>query len=219
MVHISDGVLSPEVVVAGWILSAGIIAFSFWWSSRYTELADEMPRLSLMTAAFFVASLIHIPVGPSSVHLILNGVVGIVLGVLSFPSIFIGLVLQAFLFQHGGISTIGINTVNMGIPALVAYGISKIVKGRLHNAEKESLIAVISGLSGGIAVALAALLTSVSLIMTDLIKGSPIYHDAAIILLAAHAPLVVIEAIITGSVVVFLLQVKPELLAIARATA
>lgn len=33
-----------------------------------------------MTAAFFVASLIHVPIGPTSVHLLLNGLLGVVVG-------------------------------------------------------------------------------------------------------------------------------------------
>ena len=37
---------------------------------------DEIPRVALVTAAFFVASLIHVRVGPTSVHLLLNGLVG-----------------------------------------------------------------------------------------------------------------------------------------------
>ncbi len=72
----------------------------------------------MLAAAFFVASLIHVPIGPSNVHLILNGIVGLLLGWAAFPAILIALVLQAMLFQYGGISTLGVNTIIMALPAV-----------------------------------------------------------------------------------------------------
>ena len=114
--HISDGVLSAPVWAGGYIVAIGIIAVSM-----KKIKANNMPKVAVITSAFFVASLIHVPLGPTSVHLVLNGLVGIILGPAAFISIFVGLVLQAFLFQHGGITTIGINAVMMGTPALLAY--------------------------------------------------------------------------------------------------
>jgi len=70
---------------------------------------------------FFVASLIHIPIGPSSAHLVLNGLVGVLLGWAAFPSIFVGLVLQALVFQFGGLTTLGVNTFAMAMPGVVVY--------------------------------------------------------------------------------------------------
>ena len=120
MVHISEGILSPPVLVAGWAITIALLAVALWWSKKKGNVEEEIPKLSVMTAAFFVASLIHFPVPPSSVHFLLNGLLGITLRILAFPAIFIGVVLQAVLLQHGGITTIGINTVNIGIPALIA---------------------------------------------------------------------------------------------------
>jgi cobalt/nickel transport system permease protein len=44
----------------------------------------------VLSATFFVASLIHVPVGPSSVHLIMSGLAGLVLGWTAFPALFVG---------------------------------------------------------------------------------------------------------------------------------
>ena len=46
-------------------------------------------------------------------HLILNGLLGMLLGWAAFPSIFVALMLQAILFQYGGITVLGVNTFNM----------------------------------------------------------------------------------------------------------
>jgi cobalt/nickel transport system permease protein len=66
MVHISDGILSLPVLAAGWAITIALLAVAIWWSKKKGNLEEEIPKLSVMTAAFFVASLIHIPVGPTS---------------------------------------------------------------------------------------------------------------------------------------------------------
>jgi len=71
---------------------------------------------------FFVASLIHIRVYPTSVHLLLNGLVGIVLGLRAALAIPLGIFLQAVLVQHGGFTTLGVNCCDMVLPALFVGG-------------------------------------------------------------------------------------------------
>src|SRR5260370_6370141 len=84
---------------------------------------EEIPQVALMTAAFFVVSLIHVPVPglPTSAHLLCNGLLGVVLGRRAGLAIPIGLLLQAVLLQHGGLTTLGVNTCVMVLPALLAW--------------------------------------------------------------------------------------------------
>ena len=117
-VHISDGVLHAGWQAAGFGL-ASVLAFLGGWRLREAEI----PRVALLTAAFFISSLIHIPLGPTKVHLLLTGLVGIVLGPRAALAIPIGLSLQFFLFQHGGFWSLGVNACVMGLPALAAWGI------------------------------------------------------------------------------------------------
>ena len=77
--HISEGVLSAPVLVAGGALAAAGVAVGL----RKLDY-ERVPQVAMLSAAFFVASLIHVPVGPSNVHLVLNGLVGLVLSMLSF---------------------------------------------------------------------------------------------------------------------------------------
>ncbi|RQD80219.1 MAG: cobalt transporter CbiM [Methanocalculus sp. MSAO_Arc2] len=199
--HISDGVLPMPVVVAGWIFTIILLAATLRWASRNGDIAAEIPKLSVMTGAFFVASLIHIDIPPSSAHLILNGLVGIVLGPLSYIALFIGLTLQALLFQHGGITVLGINALMIGIPALLCYLAFLTAAGR-----KVSL-PLIGGLSGGLGV----FLTMCILVLILIISGSE-FRAVAGVLAVAHIPIIIIEAIVTGAVIGYLARVKPELL-------
>src|SRR5579871_1324305 len=114
-VHISDGVLSGPWVLGGFCGMALLML-----AACYRVRDEEIPRIALMTAAFFVASLIHVRVGPSSVHLLLNGLVGVVLGRRAPLAILVGLGLQAVLLGHGGFTTVGVNACVMALPALLA---------------------------------------------------------------------------------------------------
>lgn len=199
MVHISDGILATEVWIVGLIITGIILAYAL---SRIK--IEEIPKLSLVTSALFVASLVHIPIGPTSVHLILAGLAGVLLGLGAFPSVCIAVLLQAFLFQHGGITTLGINTLNIGLPALVAHGIfrigTKYTKGRYK-------YALFGTLGGGIAIVLAVLSTSAVLYIT----GQDLW-GVIVILMIAHLPVIVIESVLVGSIAAFLSRVKPEMI-------
>ncbi len=78
--HIPDGILSLPVLVAGGaIAAAGVgLALRHWTTGPYRGYA-------MLSAVFFAASLISVPVGPSSVHLLLSGLMGVILGLGVFP--------------------------------------------------------------------------------------------------------------------------------------
>ena len=201
MVHISDGVLDPWLWESGWVITAVILAYAL--SKMKT---DDVPKLSVITAAVFVASLIHMQIGPTSVHFILNGFAGVMLGILAFPCIFVALVLQCFLFGHGGITTIGINTVNMGVPALIAYLIFKTGTKLDIRPETKNRVSLFGAIAGGVAVVLALLLLAAELITT----GEEFY-ETTVLVVSTHIPIIAIEAIFTGVLAGFIATVKPEM--------
>jgi cobalt/nickel transport system permease protein len=204
MVHISDGILPWELLLSGWAITAVILACTLIWMK-----IDDVPKLSVITAAVFVASLIHFQAGPTSVHLVLSGFAGVTLGILAYPCIFIAVVMQAFLFQHGGVTTIGINTVNMGVPALISFFIFKAgMKLNIGISKNEILFGAIAG---GTAVALAVLLLAVELLLT----GEE-FTEVTTFVVAAHIPVILVEAIFTGVIVGFFATVKPEMLSIKK---
>lgn len=195
--HISEGVLSGPVLFSGAALAAAGTGIGLK-NLDYDKIAEA----GMISAAFFVASLIHVPIGPANAHLILNGLVGLLLGWGAFPAILAALVLQAVFFQFGGITTLGVNTIIMALPAVVCY----LVFGRLVH--KNSGTAAISGFSGGfLAVLLSGLLVAMSLIFTD-----ENFLKVSGIILAAHLPVMIIEGIVTAMCVTFLRKVKPEML-------
>lgn len=203
--HISDGVLPPLVIGAGWIVTAILLAAILWMNNKKTDTLEEIPKISILTAAFFVASLIHVSLGPTSVHLVLNGLLGVVLGLMAYPAMFIGLLLQALLFQHGGITVLGVNTMTMGIPALMVHFIFR--KGCSLGFNP----AAIGAVCGGLATAISAFLLA-----AVLVTAGEEFTEVAYLAMAAHVPIMVIEAIVTGAVVGFIFKVRPELLSIEK---
>jgi cobalt/nickel transport system permease protein len=121
-VHISDGVLTPPWLAGGFAL-AWLLVWAGWRKLR----DEEMPRVAILTAAFFVSSLIHLRVPPTSIHLLLTGLIGVLLGPRAALAIFVGLLLQVLLIQHGGYWTLGVNTCVMTIPALLSWCAFRVV--------------------------------------------------------------------------------------------
>ena len=200
--HISEGVLSGQVLAAGAALSAAGVAVGLKRTSN-----EQIPEVAILASAFFVASLIHVPLGPTSVHLILNGLVGLILGWAIFPAILMGLFLQALLFQFGGLTTLGVNTFNMAFPGIVCWWIfGPMVRGR-----RPRLALVGAFFCGVLAVLGAGLLVALSLYLTG--KG---FEKAAAAVLLAHLPVMALEGILTAFTVAFLRKVKPDMLGVKR---
>jgi len=197
-VHISEGVLSTPVLASGAVLTAGGVALGL----KKMDYA-KIPEVAVMSSAFFVASLIHIPVGPSSVHLVLNGLVGVLLGWMAFPAILVALTLQALLFQFGGFTVLGVNTFNMSVPAVLSYYLfSERIRSKSRiTSSVAGFLAGILGVGGG------ALLIALSLLCT----GEEFMNVARLTLLA-HLPVMIIEGIITAFCVTFLKKVRPDIL-------
>ncbi len=195
--HISDGVLPLSVTLGGYVAGAALAA----WSGRRTR-SEELPKLAVMTAAFFVASLVHVPLGPTSVHLIIPGLTGALLGPSAFLSIALGLLLQSLLFQFGGLTALGANALMMGLPALVCGWLFQRLKGR-----SQARQAVVGGLVGALGTALAALILAILLA-----TGGEDFFGVAKIALLAHVPVIIVEGLVSAFTVGFLARVKPALL-------
>ncbi|RXJ00311.1 cobalt transporter CbiM [Anaerobacillus alkaliphilus] len=195
--HVADGVLSVSVAVGTSIAAIGLITYSLKGIKE-----EEVPKISLLTGAFFVSSLINIPIGPTSVHPLLGGFLGLVLGRRAPLGIFIGLILQATLFQHGGLSTLGANTLLMSIPALFVYWLATIFKN--YPVFWKGFFSGFLAICGGV------LLLMVLLLFSDSRYGEGTF-SVINILLIAYLPLAFLEGVLTGFSVKYLYSVRPSL--------
>lgn len=204
MAHIPDGVLAAPVLIAGATATVALLAVGV------RRLDDErIPRAAMLAAVFFVASLIHLPLGPTSVHPLLVGLMGLVLGWAAVPTVVVALLLQAVFFGFGGVTSLGVNAFNVAMPALVVGALIRPMIQRSRDQRIDVLLGVVAGALG---VVLCAALVCASLALSN--EG---YRPAVGVVAASYLPLAVIEGLLTGAVVKLLTQVKPELIRTATA--
>ncbi|WP_272699323.1 cobalt transporter CbiM [Desulfovibrio sp. Fe33] len=195
--HISEGVLSGPVLLGGAVLTVAGMAVGL----RKIDY-DRVMSVAILSAAFFIASLIHVPIGPANGHLILGGLLGVVLGWAAFPSILVALTLQAVLFQYGGLTSLGVNCFDMAAPAVLCYYIFRPMLAKGSGSRFAAAFAC-----GFLAMLLSATLTAGALALS----GDE-FREAAQVLFIAHLPIMAVEGVITGFAYSFLAKVKPEVL-------
>lgn len=188
--HISDGIISTPVCIAANVAAIGII----YLTGRNAK-PGEIPKMGMTGAALFVSSLIHFPMAGASIHLGLYGLAGVILGKRSFPVIFTALLFQSLIFQHGGLLTLGVNSINMGTGAWVASVLWQVKTVNV------SVRALLAGFAGIIVPAL--------LMVTEFRLSG--YGSGIAMLIIIYLLTAAIEAAITLAAVRFFLKVKPEI--------
>ncbi|MCP5102018.1 MAG: cobalt transporter CbiM [bacterium] len=189
--HIADGILPVSVSIAADAAAIGLV----YLGGRKLE-TEEIPRMGIFAAALFIVSLIHFPIGATSIHLGLYGLAGLLFGLRAFPIIFVDLLFQTLIFQHGGLVSVGINTLTMGSGALTAWVIWKLL------AFNKQIKSFICGFAG---ILVPAALIAVIFVLSDYGKGMAF-------LVSVYIPAAVIEGFLTVAVYNYFNKVKPELL-------
>ncbi len=202
--HITEGVLSgsPEGVA---VLAVGVAATAVGTAVGLRKMDYErVPQVAILTSAFFVVSLVSVPLGGTQVHLVLIGLLGLILGWAAFPAVLVALLLQLMMFGvGGGPTTLGINTLAMALPAVVCYYLFH----RAAHARSEARTFLAGFAAGATGVLLGA----------TVVSGAMLLSGREFTLLAAsawgmHLLIAPVEGLVTGAGVVFLRKVRPELL-------
>jgi len=114
--HIPDGFLEPKVWVSLTAVSAAAVAYA---SKKVSKNLDEkkVPLMGVIAAFVFAAQMVNFPVGGgTSGHLMGGVLIATIMGPFAaLLMISTVLIIQALLFQDGGITALGANIFNMGI--------------------------------------------------------------------------------------------------------
>lgn len=201
IVHISDGVLSPYIVGIGWAIAIPALAVS----ARRLR-ADQVGAYGVVAAAFFAGSTIHVPVGPFSMHLVLNGMAGLLLGWGALTIVTVGLFLQALLISFGGLTVLGVNVAIMALPGAIMG-----VLGRhwIKQSSPKKRPWIGSFIGGG-----TILISAIFLYVTLLTTNTALMPLAKLVFVG-HIPVAIVEGIISFWLVHFLQKVKPSLLGVS----
>lgn len=197
----------PDAVLTSSALGTAILALGWTATLAGTALGlarlrpEEIPRAGLLTSLFFVVSLIQIPLGVMSVHLVLNGLLGLVLGWVAFPAVLVALGLQWLMFGLGGLTTLGINTLNMALPGVLCWYVFR----QVVRSARPPWPVFAGFASGALAILVAATLTA----MCVSLVGEH-FRVISWVVWAGDSLLAVGEGFVTAAAVGFLRRVQPE---------
>lgn len=193
--HISEGVLQAPILLAGAVPALLGLVYSY----RKLEARDNV-KSALLSALFFMASFIHVPLGPSSLHLLLAGLLGALLYKKVFVALFVALLFQALLMGYGGLTTLGVNLSIIGGGALASGFVFRYF---LHkSASLQKLGFVLTGVVG--------VLVSSLLLCLFLVSSSKSFIELASLVFASNIFLMAIEGCITFFALTFLQRVYPK---------
>lgn len=197
--HIPDGLLDVKTVAATSIVSGTALYFAF---RKVTPsiTPDKIPLMGVLASFVFAIQLLAFPVMiGTSVHITGAVLLAVILGpYTSFILITMILFLQAMLFQHGGILTLGANVLNLGIAgSLVGY--------LLYSIRRRFLVA-------GIAAFLVIILGGIFAAAELAISGKVPFGPALISMALAQSVTGIVEGIVTYSVLNVIHHVRPDLL-------
>ena len=198
--HISEGILKAEIIIPAAVAAGVWVAYLL-----YRLNFKDIPKIACMSAIFFVASFIHIPLGPTAIHLVLGGLVGAFLGVNAIIAIFVGLLLQAFFFGYGGISVLGVNLLMIAVPTIFARYFVKL-------SFKEQKYQKIYRYICWFLVGFIPLLCSSLILSGVLVLNGKEFLAISGLALAANFPLMIVEGIISLFAISFIYRVNKELL-------
>ncbi|MHB1294460.1 MAG: energy-coupling factor ABC transporter permease [Anaerolineae bacterium] len=133
--HIPDGFVNVGTAVVTYAASAGALAYNAKRTNR--ELDErQVPLMGVMAAFVFAAQMINFRVaGGTSGHLLGGALVAILLGPWAGSLVLTAvLVVQALLFQDGGIMALGANVLNMAVVGvwsahLIYTGLRRLIPG------------------------------------------------------------------------------------------
>jgi len=210
-VHISDGILEPQWIAFWWIVALAFIAVGVIQIRKRSKGNPQyLPMLALMGAAVFVISVWHIPVPVtgSSSHPIGTPMSAIIVG--PFPTVVVSAI--ALFFQtfvgHGGITTVGANSFSMGIVGTFTGFGTWIVLRKFGVG-----IFWAAGLAGFVGDVLCYVTTAFELAAS--LHPEELFRYWAIFSLGfvpTQLPLAIIEFVFTGLVLVYIADVRPEML-------
>jgi len=232
--HVPDGVLPVWLWLSGAALAAAIIAVA----SRIASGPDFRRRLPVlsMTAAFMIVAM-SIPVIPAAYHVQLAAVAGIILGpALGMIAAFIVNLLLA-LVGHGGITTVGLNTLIVGSEVVAGWAFFRLFRAAVAPGVAAGAAAFLAMVIGAVimigVVALASPQARTLHLHEMLAVGETEHHAAqpepgagpgyenlstsrfAALVVGLGAVGWLLEALVTGLIVRFAAGVKPDLVGLA----
>lgn len=198
--HIPDGFLSPPVWAALDVVSLPAVG---WMARRANASGTETraPLLGVMGAFVFAAQMINFPVAAgTSAHLLGGALLACTVGPAAAIVVMTAvLIIQALVFQDGGLLALGANVFNLGIVGVFAgYAPYALLGSRFRS------LAIFLG--GVLSVIVAGVLALLELA----VSGVPVGGTVAAVSFTLFAVSAVLEGAITVAVIKAVERINPQ---------
>lgn len=214
--HMPDGFLTLQVAAIAFLIDIPIWILSF---KKVRNTFDEKtaPLFGTLTALIFAAQMVNWPIGPGGTtgHLIGSPLVSILLspysGVIALSII---LLVQALVFNDGGITTYGGNVLSMAVVgSFFGYATYKVTLKLLNKLKvsKGTKLIVASFLGGWVGITFAALSTGIQLGLSSGVFGYGLSVTVPVMTIS-HAIIGIGEGAITAVAVYYISRVRPDLI-------
>ncbi len=207
--HIPDGLLSLPLVAVTWGLALGLIALALKQvDSEYKE--RTVPLMGVCAAFIFAAQMINFPIpGGTSGHLLGGTLAGVLLGPWAGSLVMaVVFIVQAFLFQDGGVTVLGANVVNMGlIGTFGGYYLYRLVRNLVGRTSLKGVL-VGTAVAAWSSVVVAAIVAAVQLALS----GAVPLAVGLTAMAAWHVMIGVGEAVISVIAVSYIWRTRPDML-------
>lgn len=212
--HIPDGFVSPAVAVAG--AAVAVAGLGVCVRRAGLDVTERQLPLAGLAAAFFLvldAPLIPVAVGTSG-HLLGGTLAVALLGPWLGPVVItVVTVVQALFLGAGGVSTLGVNVVNLAlVPAALGYPVLLGLRRLLPRGSTGTAVA--AGVAAGVSVLAAAALFTAEYALGGA-AGIPL-RTIAVSTLGVYALIAVVEGLVTALVVRALLALRADLVQVAH---
>ena len=210
--HIPDGFVNVGTAAVTYLGSAGALGYAARRANK--ELHErQVPLMGVMAAFVFAAQMINFTVaGGTSGHLLGGALVAILLGPAAGSLVITAvLVVQALLFQDGGILALGANVFNMAVIGVwCGYGIYILVRKLWPTPAGFWAAGFIAGL---LSVVIASLAAAVELAISGLAPMGAVMAAMG----SVHVLIGIGEGLITTAVLAFLARTRADLLTLRTA--
>jgi cobalt/nickel transport system permease protein len=206
--HAPDRLFSAPVNVVFAMVVVTLLAVAVRRISRGHD-HRTVPMMGIMAAFVFAAQMLNFPVGVGvSGHLVGGTLTAILLGPWAGTVVMAAVVIvQAVVFQDGGITALGPNIFNMGVVGtLLAYLVYRLVVG--PSIRHPARLAGAAFFAAWLAVALASILICLQLS----VSGTAALGRTLPVMVSVHAVIGLGEGLITAGIVAFVLRTRPDLL-------
>ncbi len=206
--HIPDGFLNLPVIFVTWVIAIALIALALSRSqAEYQEKA--VPLMGVCAAFIFAAQMINFPIpGGTSGHLLGGTLAGALLGPWAGSLVMVAVfIVQAVLFQDGGLTVLGANIFNMGLVGTFAgYYLYKAIRFAIGR-NKLSGMVIGAAVAAWTSVMVGSLLCAIQLA----ISGTVLLTVALAAMATWHVIIGIGEAVITVIALTFIWRTRPDM--------